>query len=345
MISRRSLMQKRTSAVFLAIVAVLIGLAACGPKTQTTAAAGGKAPETVSADANTGFVIYNKAYLFVEKDGALAYKETFTLGEKVAVLGESQKKKDPYSKTDKDFIPVRAESGDSKNPREGWARSDYVVPNSVLGVIVAEEALIYSQPKNESATTETLPILTILAVSADFDSQNFVKVTAVNPANSYLKKDIYLRKEAISTSAADPACAILLILAQKSTVAKQRDEMLNNAKTDYPGSVFAPLVTQYLNATTLPDAGKATEAYDAVFIVNDNDVNVRSLPDETFGAIVTTLKKEQTVQSEKRTTETYTIGDATERWYKIKTPAGWVYGKFLQEQGGEEPADAGASEG
>jgi hypothetical protein len=324
-------MLKRPSLAILAL-AVMVIATACGQKNDAPAAMTGKAPASLAADSAAGFNILHKLSLMTEKDdGSLAFKEALTLGEKLAVLAEPVKKMDPYAKAEKDFLKVKRESG-----TEGLARADYIVTKSTLGVIVAEDSMIYSQPKNESATVDVLPNLCIIAVSNDFTSQNFVLASAVEPVKGTLRKNVYLRKESISTSAEDASSAILFFLARKSDNSKQRETLLKSAQTDYPGSVIAPMITKYLNALTLPDAGKPTETYETSMTVIEDSVNVRSIPDEDFGAVTGTLKKDATVGTLKRTVDTYTIKDDTAPWYKISAPEGWVFGKYLEEESDAE---------
>jgi len=332
-------MQKRSFALFSVLAAIVLIAAACGQKSGASTSMTGSAPQSLASDSGTGFNILHNLGLYIEKDGSLVYKEALTLGEKLSIIGEQQKKTIVNSTAVREYFPVRRETG-----QEGWARSEYVIAGSTLGVTIQEEAMIYSQPKNEAATVNVLPKLCILALAPNSETGNFVMATTVEPENDLLKQNIYLRKEAVSTAADDVSCTILYTLALESKNAKQRETFLKSAQTDYPSSAFAPLVTRYLEALTLPDAGKSTETYEAAMTATDNNVNVRTIPDEEFGTVIGTLKLDATVETTNKTTDTYTIEETTANWYKIKSPTGWVFGGFLkdsEESGSGEEAPSG----
>ena len=73
----------------------------------------------------------------------------------------------------------------------------------------------------------------------------------------------------------------------------------------------------------------STESFTGTFQANDDKVNVRSLPDETMGKVVAVLKKDQVVEATDMTMGSFTIGTLNAPWYKIKSPAGWVFGSYL----------------
>jgi hypothetical protein len=318
---------KRFLVLFLALSALLLP-SSCEKKIsdivkQTAEATGlaGAAETGLVSDDKSGFVILAALPLWDIVEGQTKWKETLQIGEKLSLLGTSLKA--TQSGKERDFLQVRRDSG-----KEGWARTDYVIPKSMLAVITAEEVILYAQPKNTSPTGKALPRMTILAIHRDTAAEAFLRISAVD-AEQILQKEVFIRNEGLSTSADDVQTAVLFQLAAQSKNAKQKEALLRSAVTDHPGSAFLAQVEEALAALTASST-RATERFFATLVASSDKVNVRSEPNESTGAVVGQLAAGQEVEAEEKTVESYTIGEQNASWYRIREPAGWVYGAFLK---------------
>jgi hypothetical protein len=304
---------------FRMFVLCALALAMSCQKPPAPASTVGDAERT---DATSGFVVFSGLGLATITDGKVKYIDSLTLGEKVALTGQATTA--GATGSERSFVEVKRESG-----KTGWARTDYIISSSLLGVVTTDGVVIYNEPKNAAATARTVPKLTILALALDSAGQAFIKVTLVDPSSQVLAKDVYLKNSGVSTRTDDVQSAILLQLAAASTKPAQKQAFLESAAKDYPGSVFITQIEDTLTALTAPTPVRQTEKFFASMVSTADAVNVRDTPDENAGKVIGTLSSGQAVDVEEMTSESFTIKDQTAPWYKIKEPAGWVFGAFL----------------
>jgi hypothetical protein len=304
-----------------ALMCVAAGLVFVSCQKTATAPAPGAA--ALVADARTGLVIRAGEGLWDIQDGAAKWSSALLLGEKLSLTGKTGKAA-PAGGQERDYVEVKRESGAS-----GWARQDYVISKCALCVVSGDDAIVYSEPKNTAATAVNVPKLTIVAVHADGGVSPYVRITWFDPASLVLSRSVYVREDALSRKPDDVQSIILLQIAQASKNPKQQQALLESARKDYPGSVFITQIEDALAAVSVPEAAKATEKFFATLVSVDDKVNVRSAPDETGGSVVTQLAKGQKVEVEEQTKESFTIDGQTAQWYRIKDPAGWVFGAWL----------------
>jgi hypothetical protein len=203
-------------------------------------------PEAVVADARSAFVIVADLPLYALSNGTPTQKETITIGEKVALLGQSEKVL--QSGKERELVHVRRASGS-----DGWVRSDFIVSRSILAV-TADDTVIYSMPNNTTATTALVPRLTVVAIHSDTGGMSFIRVTGFDATAKILLKDIYLRNEGVSSKPEDVQPAILLKLAAASRNQKQRAAFLSSAIKDFPGSLFMADLQAALDELSAPPA-------------------------------------------------------------------------------------------
>jgi hypothetical protein len=201
-------------------------------------------PEAVVSDARSAFAIAADLPLYSLSNGTLTQRETITIGEKLALLGQTEKV--TQAGKDRELLHVRRASGN-----DGWVRSDFLVSRSILAV-TTDDAVIYSVPNNTAATTAIVPRLTVLAIHADTGGMSFIRVTGFDASAKMLIKDVYLRNEGVSSKEEDVEPAILLKLAAASHNQKQRQAFLSSAIKDFPGSIFLPDVKAALDELTAP---------------------------------------------------------------------------------------------
>jgi uncharacterized protein YgiM (DUF1202 family) len=277
------------------------------------------------ADSKSAFNIMAAGGLADITDGNVKYIGSLTLGEKVALTGKTTKA--GTGANEREWVEVKRDSG-----KTGWARTDFVVSSSLLAVVTADDAVIYSEPKNTGASTKSIPKQTIMAIHSDSAGQAFIKVTFVDPVSKILSKDVYVKNDGVSTKGDDVQSAILLQLAAASDNPTQKQAFLQSASKDYPGSVFIVQIEDALAALTAPAPVKATEKFFATMVSTSDAVNVRDAPDEATGKVLATLSKGQKVDVEEKTSDSYAVKDQNAPWYKVKNPAGWVFGAFLQAE-------------
>jgi len=153
----------RRSLVPLALL-ILISVLSCERKPTSLI------PPAVVADAKSAIAIMSDLPLWTLAQGALTFKEGIPIGEKLALLGPSEKV--VQSGKEREYQHVRRESGS-----EGWVRADFIVSRAILAVITTDDAVLYSAPANTSATTETIPVMTIVAIHSDSAGMSFIRVT------------------------------------------------------------------------------------------------------------------------------------------------------------------------
>lgn len=280
-------------------------------------------PQSVVADARSAFVILGDLPLWTLAQGALTLKESIPIGEKLSLPGQTAKA--VQAGRERDFVQVRRESGS-----EGWVRADYVVSRAILAVVTIEGAAIYALPNNTAATTAGIPRTTIVAIHADTGGMTFIRVTGYDPAAKVLLKGVYLRNEGVSSRPADVQAAILLQLATASKNRRQQEAFLTSAITDNPDSIFMPELNAALAALTgtLPASG-TTEPASGSMTASEDAVNVYDAPDEKTAKLLASLTKGQKVDVQEKTADSASIGGRSAPWYRIKDPAGWVFGASL----------------
>ncbi len=311
--------------IFTVIVISISLLPACkkNPSSDEAPIALSDEQKELITDAESGFCILDNLTIWEISSGVSKTISGCMIGEKLALLGQTTQIVQAGAR--RDLIHVRQSSG-----REGWARTEYVIPNSVLAVIVDDEVSILEKPDAQADTGRLLPRMTILAIYKDSAATAFLRVSCVEPASGRLDKSVYLRNSGISSLIDNVKSAILYQIASRTENSKKRAAFLTSALSDYPRSAFTADIRQALETTEEPVAEEIpTEKFAAVFTANDDGVNVLSVPDETAGSIVATLQKGRTVESVERTTQSYIIGTLSAPWFKIKNPEGWVFGISL----------------
>jgi uncharacterized protein YgiM (DUF1202 family) len=251
---------------------------------------------------------------------------TLPIGEKLTLLGQAAKA--VQAGKERNFVQIRRDSGN-----EGWVRADLVISKSILAVVTIDTAAIYQAPNNTAATTSTIPRMSIVAIASDTGGMTFIRVTGFDAAAKILLRNVYLRNEGVSSNPDDVQAAILLQLATASKNLTQQHAFLTSAIKDHPGSLFLPELNAALAALTAPRPAaplqRATEPAAAVMVTSDDKASVYDAPDEKTGKLLATLPKGQKVDVLEKTTDTYAIGEKSAPWYRVREPAGWLFGASL----------------
>lgn len=227
----------------------------------------------------------------------------------------------------------------------------YVMPNGVMGVVIKDDAVLYSEPKIDKPTSYIVPRQTILVVSPQADN-GFYEVVGWDFTVSGGKRvgPGYLETKNVSTKEADWFTAVLLYKASINENSVTKSALLRSAKDNYPVSVFKDEVLNALkdleepvisatDSEVVSDAKGAGEVdMEMVSVsptpakVNDSSeksLNVRSLP-STSGSVVGSLEPGDDITINGQSPGQDTIGGNTDYWYHISAPMeGWVFGSFL----------------
>lgn len=191
---------------FLLIVTVLTAvtlLASCN-KTGNISPLPAKVAYLAS-DSTSGFCIVGTS-LYGRSGQSYTRKANVQIGEKLAILEGPEDGKLPGTAKNVKLIRVRQAS-----ETEGWVKAECVVPNSILGVVIADEVTVYSQPFRNAATDQTIPRLSLVAMNRETAAQSFVRVATWDKAKGLLT-DILVKNEGISTRAEDVQAADSLFL-------------------------------------------------------------------------------------------------------------------------------------
>jgi hypothetical protein len=274
---------------------------------------------------NEAYVLLGGLALWQDQPGgALKWAENLTLGDRVTLLNRTAKFKQDGK--ERDFVRVRATDG-----QEGWVRPPYVASKASLAVVSADGAVIYSEPRDVKITSRTISRMTLVAVLQDGGSGNFAKVQGFDvPQNTLLGDSTFVAMEDLTSADADVNAVILYSVASATKNQDVRKNLLKVITNKYGSSLFLPKIQADLGGGAV--AARPTAPFSGQFAVIDDNVNVRAAPDEKNGQVVGRLDRDAVVDVVEKTTESYTIGDQTAPWYRIKDPAGWVFGSFLEAQ-------------
>jgi hypothetical protein len=230
---------------------------------------------------------------------------------------------------------------------EGYVFGYYIFAEGVLGVIIDEGAIEYSEPELDKATSRIVPERLLVAVHPEEDN-GFYQIAGYDAVNGSRHGPTWVKKEFVSLREPDWFTSILLykalvINADNATV---KEELLKTARDEFPSSVFNDVVLEALQEfepTVSSAADNASQAADvdvattpiptSVFLVNPDasqNLNVRSTP-SISGDLVGQLAPGEEITIDMRTEALDTIGDIEEYWYRVSSPLeGWVFGAFIQ---------------
>jgi hypothetical protein len=303
----------------------LMALLASAFIASLAAQASAQASETFTVGQNEALVIMNQLGLYTESGGNLTLKEGLVIGDRLTI--QSPVRKFKIDKTDKEFIKVKAPSG-----VEGWVRAPYALAKVSLAVVQADAATVYSQPRDVSVTAKTISNMTVVAVFQDGSNAQWCKVNCYDAAQNvyYTEADnVFVPREELSFADADLNAVIIYTTAAASKNKDIRANLLKVIEKKYSSTMFLEKIRAALAPAAAGSASKPTVAASGRYLVNDDNVNVRAAPDEVGGAVVGKLGKGAEVEVVEATAQSYAIAGLNAPWYRIKEPAGWVYGSFL----------------
>ena len=270
---------------------------------------------------NEAYVLINGCAMWQDSGVKLTWTENLTLGDKVTLLNRASKFKQDGE--DREFLRAKAPDG-----KEGWVRTPYLSMKSSLAVVKADKAIIYSEPREVKITSRFVSNMTLVAVLQDGSTGGFAKIQGYDRAQKRLFTDsTFVSVDDLTTADMDINAVILYTVAVSSDDPALKKNLLKVAITKYGGTIFLPALQSASGVA--PVVVKDTTPAVGAYVVNDDNVNVRSAPDEKNGQVVGKLSKGTHVDVTEMTSQTSTVGDSTAAWFHIKNPDGWVFGSFL----------------
>jgi hypothetical protein len=307
--------------LFASTLCLITACSIAGSKAAPPAALSKEQKDLIS-DKDNGFCIMDNASLWEIGPGAPRLLATCGIGEKLTLLGKTSRA--VVSGASRNLILVKQSNGP-----EAWARTELIVPDSILGVVVDNEAAMYARPNTRSSTGKNLPRMTIVAIQKNTAATAFLRVSCVGQESQEVHRGVYVANSGISSLVDDVRGAILYRIASRTENPRKKAAFLGSALNDYPRSKFTSDIKNALSAAQEPvPAEIPTEKLVAEFLTREEGVNVLTLPGEA-GTVIATLPKGRTVASLERTLASYTIGSLIAPWYRIKDPEGWVFGVSL----------------
>jgi len=286
----------------------------------------------VSDTGNQGYILrVNASFCTLENDTGsesdkVKWVAPMTLGERVST-GEIRQLTYAGDGTVYEFIKIRRDNGN-----EGFAFAAQVVAGGQLAVIVDEKAYLFNSPKAVDVTGTLIPQKTVVVYYPETENGGFVEIKGYDYS---IRKGSYVRLSSLSRKESDIQSSILLQTATPlgNTGAEKvrKDALLEAALLDYPNSAFYAEIM----ALAHPNAASVikTEAIRPLLMrINDDNVNIRDLPDTVAGKAIGSLNTEDEVTANEQTAAESVIDGQSARWYRITSPVeGWVFGAFLDQ--------------
>ena len=298
----------------------------------SSAVSGGTAEPALSA-LNYGHILrVNSSFYTLESDTGTETDRTrwtaaMALGERVT-LGDVRQATFAGDGKVYDFVKVRRDDGS-----EGLAWPTHVAENGSLAVVVDERANLYRTPKAIDVTGMILSRKTVVVWFPETESEGYVEIRAYDP-QAQTNRSNYIRLTSISRRDSDIQSSILMQTAEplKDEGAEKirKDALLETALLDYPDSVFSADIQTLVNPNTAVVI-RTESAVRPFMVVNDDNVNIRDIPDPVTGRVIGRLSMDDEVTVSEQTVNESVIEGQSARWYHITEPLeGWVFGAYLE---------------
>jgi uncharacterized protein YgiM (DUF1202 family) len=329
---------------FLVIMAIIAALSfSCNkkeapPSSSHDGSSYGESDNSGSLSGNIGYTLrVNTSFYTLESDTGEESDKTkwaasIRLGERVEV---KKARKLTFGGDGKvwDFLEIRLENGN-----EGYAFATQVAAGGRLAVVTDDKANLYSSSSDFDVTGSVLPRKVVVVIYPETERDGIIEIRAYNPVAQLSiiqsNKNNFIRRSSLSEKTSDIQSSILLQTAEplkdEGSEKNRKDALLETARTRYPDSAFSADI----EALTIPRAAVIIEtesASNGFMTVDDDNVNVRDLPDAVAGRVLGQVSRGIVVTVSEQTKETSTIGGHTARWYHIIEPLdGWIFGEFLE---------------
>ena len=233
-----------------------------------------------------------------------------------------------------------------------WAQTGMLAVNATVGVVIADDTLIYNTPMITGMGSTVIPAGTIVAVLEDESlDKAFVKIDA-NLSNYIDVRSKYIKADKIVTSADDVQVLQLINLAKKAKNDAVRNELLVNAKTLSPSAAVKNMLEAYENELNAASAPKTftKESVDGFYVrvsSNGDMMNIRKEPG-TASDVAFKVADQAVLSVDGKTAENDEIDGKSAVWYHVheqtettspdgETPIwvgtgneGWIFAGFVE---------------
>ncbi len=316
------------SLLVLALFAVSCG--GSGQEAPGAAAPGqdGSAPAAAPAikkGDQTAFVLYQGLGFWAEQDGKPVYIKSLDLTDRLTIHGKTA---DLTGSSGKALEYTAATDGKGD---EGWIRLPYVGVGDRLGVIVAAETFIYTEPKKTKIGKQLLKAGALVVIDDSGSADGFLKIDAMLLPEEIPLDDVYVPSDTVSLDSGDISAIQLLTLAKarrasgKEIDVKAADAFISDAVMEASNPAIVAIVDEARGIVNVPTAGAS-----GTMVSKADKVNVRRTP-VVGSEVVGQLSAAQEVALAERTLEETVIDGVSAPWYRITAPfEGWVFGGFLE---------------
>ncbi len=203
-----------------------------------------------------------------------------------------------------------------------WAQTGMLAVNATVGVVIADDTLIYNTPMITGMGSTVIPAGTIVAVLEDESlDKAFVKIDA-NLSNYIDVRSKYIKADKIVTSADDVQVLQLINLAKKAKNDAVRNELLVNAKTLSPSAAVKNMLEAYENELNAASASKTftKESVDGFYVrvsSNGDMMNVRKEPG-TASDVAFKVADQTVLSVDGKTVENDEIDGKSAVWYHVR---------------------------
>ncbi|MFW5688216.1 MAG: hypothetical protein ACOC1U_01490 [Spirochaetota bacterium] len=258
---------------------------------------------------------------------------TLTIGEDVTRIGEAFTGVTPFG--ERVLIRIRNSVGE-----EAYAFDRYLVPNATAAIVTDEQAVLYSRPNLASPTEVIVPRGSLAALHEPEPRSGFFNVTTYDHERETAYFDRWVKAEDLSTEDVDVQAGSLLFVARRAGSDVVREELLRNAE-GLGESAFVDEVRRELallrgeepeDALPADLVGIEIEEFAFTGVINENGTTVYRYPQSRPEYAGTTLDEGAIVDVEERTVEAFTVDGETSSWFRVRNPAGWVFGAFIDPQ-------------
>lgn len=323
--------------VLLATVFAFAFLAGCVPSEEETDSTAEPAGPPAPAETPSVNVVHQLlTYIDGESDDETRRfdrGQTLPIGERVTRIGDPFTGVTPFG--ERELVRIRTSVGE-----EAFALDRYFVPDATLGVVVDDQAVIYSRPNLVSPTDDLLPRVSMVAIHDEENESEFLTVTAYDHEAGTPYFDVYLKAEDVSTEAVDVQAGLLLFVARRTDAPVAKVELLENAE-GLGESAFVDDVRRELAIARGEDPEDAMpadlvdleiEEFSFAGVINENGTVVYRYPEQRPEYGETTLDEGAIVDVEERTVGAFTVDGETSSWFRIANPPGWVFGAYIDPE-------------
>jgi hypothetical protein len=321
--------------MLMAMMAIIVLLSLSCRKNESSAAGAGLIEDgagTTGISGNPGYALrVNTSFYTLEDDTGEEADKTkwagsMTLGEHI-IVGKLRRLTFGGDGKVYDFAEVLRDNG-----KEGFAFATQVAADSSLAVVVDEKANLYKTAKTSDVTGDIIARKTVVAILRGTENSGFVEIKGYDPVAERSRQN-FIRLNSLSLKDSDVQSSILMQIAEplqdEGADKVRKDALLDAALLDYPDSVFYADIQALISSHTATTISTESVTLSSM-TVNDDNVNVRDIPDVVAGKEIGQLHKGDEVTVNERTVGISAIDGQRARWYHITEPTeGWIFGAYL----------------